>query len=278
MPGKFIGWKSTLVYKTFYLFGIPVYRKNRSSCSLEQEIETLRSIHLVAQAMHPKVFEKYKGIHQGQDIVIVATGPSLDDYSPIEGAIHLGINRAILDNRIPLDYHMCIDDPNVDESILANYRVGSCRKLYGLHTNPRVKPISETIVQKCNAERFYIHPVHPEKHDKRFPLNLSYQPFMVYASVASCAFQFALWCHPRRIYLVGCDTANNGYFAKDNNVVAQFLSLNTLLYEWQQLAKFAQMFYPDVEIISINPVGLKGLFTDATMINGKLETAVPDTQ
>jgi hypothetical protein len=35
------------------------------------------------------------------------------------------------------------------------------------------------------------------------------------------------------------------------------------IYEgWKDLKKFAQIYYPDTEIISINPVGLKGLFTD----------------
>ena len=31
---------------------------------------------------------------------------------------------------------------------------------------------------------------------------------------------------------------------------------------WYQLKKFARVFYPDTEIISINPVGLKGIFKD----------------
>ena len=31
---------------------------------------------------------------------------------------------------------------------------------------------------------------------------------------------------------------------------------------WHQLKRFAQVFYPNTEIISINPVGLKGIFKD----------------
>lgn len=262
MANKFLGWKSGLVYKTFYLFGIAVFKKLRTPYSIARELETLRNTYLAAQAAHPKVFDKYKSIHKNQDVVIVATGPTLNSYVPIAGAIHIGVNRAILEDRIEFDYHMCIDYPFMDESALVNYRPGACHKLYGLHTNPMVKSISESLLEKCKAERFYIHVVHPEKHEKRFPLDLAHQPLMVYASVVSCAFQFALWCNPQRIYLVGCDTSNNGYFTKDNNRVKQGLSVNMLLYEWQQLAKFAKDFYPDVEIISINPVGLKGLFKD----------------
>ena len=31
---------------------------------------------------------------------------------------------------------------------------------------------------------------------------------------------------------------------------------------WKKLAEFAEANYPDIEIVSINPVGLKGVFQD----------------
>ena len=31
---------------------------------------------------------------------------------------------------------------------------------------------------------------------------------------------------------------------------------------WKELKEFTNAFYPDIEIISINPVGLKGIFID----------------
>ena len=31
---------------------------------------------------------------------------------------------------------------------------------------------------------------------------------------------------------------------------------------WLKLKKFAKTYYPDTEIISVNPVGLKGIFKD----------------
>ena len=31
---------------------------------------------------------------------------------------------------------------------------------------------------------------------------------------------------------------------------------------WSQLKDFAACYYPDVEIISVNPVGLRGIFKD----------------
>lgn len=31
---------------------------------------------------------------------------------------------------------------------------------------------------------------------------------------------------------------------------------------WQEIKQFSDRYYPDIEIISINPVGLKGLFKE----------------
>lgn len=35
-----------------------------------------------------------------------------------------------------------------------------------------------------------------------------------------------------------------------------------MFYGWEQMKKFIRGHYPDVEIISVNPVGLKGMFKD----------------
>ena len=48
---------------------------------------------------------------------------------------------------------------------------------------------------------------------------------------------------------------------KDKN----FLPVNTIIEAYKKFKQFAQKYYPDVEIISINPVGLKGLFKDEVM-------------
>ena len=40
------------------------------------------------------------------------------------------------------------------------------------------------------------------------------------------------------------------------------VSSNRVIDKWKELKEFANAFYPDIEIISINPVGLKGIFID----------------
>lgn len=54
--------------------------------------------------MHQKTFLPFKAIHSGQDIVMVATGPSLNDFQLIDNAIYIGVNTSFLMDRIKLDY------------------------------------------------------------------------------------------------------------------------------------------------------------------------------
>ena len=82
------------------------------------------------------------------------------------------------------------------------------------------------------------------------------------------AFEFALWCHPRRIYIVGCDCSQAGYFAEDSHL-HQALPVDGVIQEWKRMAEFAKRHYPVVEIVSVNPVGLKGLFKDMVMKAGE---------
>ena len=76
-------------------------------------------------------------------------------------------------------------------------------------------------------------------------------------SVSFSAMQFILWTNPNKIYLVGCD-CSSGYFDKTKSTT----SMNKLIGNWIMLKKFAETYYPDTKIISVNPVGLKGVFTD----------------
>ena len=62
---------------------------------------------LLVQSMgnlHREVFSKYKNINRGKDVVLIATGPSLKDFKPLENAVYIGVNRAFQYNKIKFDY------------------------------------------------------------------------------------------------------------------------------------------------------------------------------
>ena len=248
---------------------LPIFKGKETNgvfAEITESIANLKRWYIPAIFHHSKIFPKYKGCHKNQDIVVVGTGCTLDDYEPLD-AVHIGVNRAYLNERLKLDYLFIQDNLPLYRESLPDYRPDNCQKFFGMqYMGP---PISEEFLNQCRAERYYFESVHPSRLH-RIPLDISLSPFLVYYSVIFPAIQFALWTHPRRIYIVGCDCAMNGYSKEIVTDKKQYLAVDGVKAGWQNVAEFARGFYPDVEIISINPVGLKGLFRDMDMKNGEL--------
>ena len=234
------------------------------------KLNRINQINLSTAFMHMQTFPRFKGIHQGKDIVIVASGVTADKYYPKKDAIHIGVNRSfqIGNYRIPMDYVFIQDfSGKTPEYIddLDNYRPGKCQKFYGLTTeydNIHNRVIPESHVIKAKALRYRTDWANIDGFEPQFTHDISTQPLGCFGSIVFPALQFALWTYPKRIYLVGCDctTAGYAYDKKDKN----FLKPDKMLKGYTEFKKFVNKYYPDVEIISINPVGLKGMFKDET--------------
>ncbi len=257
-----------------------ISKMQEQSAQLESKMRTIvaeeSSRALSVYSLHQKVFPKYKNIHQGQDIVVVATGPSLNDYVPIEGAIHIGVNRAFLHENINLDYCFILDYPNVKPyiSALNEYKSGECKKFYGIFKNPYDTlqvPHSEALA--ANAERFYLNYNNFEYNDD-FPLDISTHALASFWTTTFQAIQFALWTNPKKLYLVGCDESDMGHFNGDKQFFVTKYSddikeRHKIIHDdgWKKLKNFVSLYYPKMDVISINPVGLKGLFKDVYISN-----------
>jgi hypothetical protein len=206
---------------------------------------------------HMESFAGFKNKFTGQDIVILCTGPTLAKYQPIENTINIGVNRAFRRYDISLDFIFIQDITGLKNDIDAinNYNPETCQKFYGSSITFGAS-ISEKDLIKANAKRYYVGNFFTD-----FYPDITSSVFPEYGSVVFSALTFALYTHPKRIYLVGCDACQNGYF--DNDDQAAFSSnIDFLLNGWHAFKKFKDQFYPDVEIVSINPVGLKGVFKD----------------
>ena len=209
--------------------------------------------------LHQQVFPKYKNIHQGKEVVIVATGPSLKDYIPIENAIHIGVNRAFQFDKIKLDYYFLHDYGGFTPSYFQDamdYKGNNVRKFFGIlkFRFPELF-IPESKAIEAETERYYLN----QMWETEIPYDISTTAFPEYGSVVFHALLFALYTNPAKIYLVGCDCNLSGYF--DNNE-KNWLDMNFVLNGWRKFKQYAQSYYPDTQIISINPVGLKGYFFD----------------
>ncbi len=230
------------------------------------QINRCQQNNLSTMMLHQKTFNQFKCKYRNQDIVIVATGPSANNYQPIPNAIHIGVNRAFQMNKVDFDYYFIQDfSGKTPEYIdqLDDYNKDSCIKFYGL-TNEWIydsnRTIPETHAVRANALRYRTDWADISGFFSKFAYDISTQPLGCFGSIVFPALQFALWTYPKRIYLVGCDCSLSGYAYDPND--KNYLIPNDIIAAYKSFKDFAHKYYPDVEIISINPVGLKGMFKD----------------
>lgn len=71
---------------------------------------------------------------------------------------------------------------------------------------------------------------------------------------------FALYTNPDVIYLLGCDTTDNGYANK--NVLQVRIDIDLMKAGYEKFREFRDVQYPNTRIVSVNPIGLRGIFED----------------
>ena len=208
----------------------------------------------VVSKTHEKTFGEYKNKHYGKDVAVIATGPSLNNYKPIPNTINIGVNKTIFCKNIKLNYYFSHDYLAVKDYIKELINYPDVKKFYGVipqthygfkSRDSRAGIFPESLIVSHNASKYYLYSKQPV-----LPVPFSVDIDKTWlADGGSCIFgamQFALFTNPKKIYLVGCD-CSSGYH---------------LINTWQELKRFVEVYYPETEIISVNPVGLKGLFTD----------------
>ena len=168
------------------------------------------------------------------------------------------MNRAIEFGKINFDYYFLAHYSDITAEYADKISDGSFIKFYGRYLSPKFKSWNcpDYFFDKPEAYKYYI-----DSYMDDFAENLEVSPFKNGGSIAIIAFQFALWSHPKRIFLVGCDCSMNGYYNPSVNQPV-WAGFNETLRSYPLLKNFASIYYPDIEIVSVNPVGLKGLFRD----------------
>lgn len=112
-----------------------------------------------------------------------------------------------------------------------------------------------------NVFEFYVD--RPGSHSpcgQRMHQDVCYHPLVMFRSTVFPASIFALFTYPAELYLVGCDVTRSGHFY--DNTPNETLNVKALTVGWARIKAFAEHHYPETKIISINPIGLKGLFED----------------
>lgn len=226
-----------------------------------------------ATVVNNRTFSKYKNCNAGKDIVMCGAGPSFSKYIPLKGVIHVALNRALLNEKIKFDY--LIADDFAGLNFMMDYvEQYKCTKFFGQQIESgKDRVIPETFARKCGAERYYTDSFMVENGYKSVPVaDIDCLPVGNMPNIALSALQILLFTGPRRIYLVGCDASANGHYTEKNISEKQKLEhkkdlemavSNDIVFDcWRNLKDFIETYYPDIEIVSINPVGLKGMFKD----------------
>ena len=150
-----------------------------------------------------------------------------------------------------------------DMCLADTYLPEKCKKFYGIISDlrlqevyPQIKRISLNHIINANANQYIL----KSGVSYIFPFDIAYTPFSDIGGTTFSALQFALYTNPEKIYLVGCD-CSSGHFHKEsiNGLGADVSGQKP---SWHRFKKYHCDYNIKTEIISINPVKLKGMFKD----------------
>ena len=212
-------------------------------------------------AVNSRTFEPYRNKFRGKKIVILATGATSNYYRPIPDAIHIGLNFAWKKEDVTLNYLFTNDGAIKKQREEMEQGFGKITN--GIFISKFMDRIShcynnypeDVSLRFNNVNRFYI----DDTVDNPIYQDICYHPLMCCASVVFAALHFSLFTYPKEIYLVGCDAAPTGHFYEKNYTLPY---LDTIKVVYARMKMFANHHYPETEIISVNPIGLRGLFKD----------------
>ncbi len=250
-------------YKIYFPLTSPIRMFFRTIVSHDQYIEQSK----IVREVHKETFKGYKNLYNGKEIVIFGSGPSLNKYKPIPGTICIGVNKTLINENLTLDYFFATDYIATKSYLdkLKFYKNKNLQIFMGvlppnIYLLPEGKTSSimpESKIIEFGAKKYYLLFKYPP-YSSKFNTEIDKTWIIEGGSVIFAAMQFALFTNPKKIYLVGCD-CSTGYFDENNKKIKP----NKIIIKvWKKLKIFAQTYYPDTEIISVNPVGLKGIFKD----------------
>lgn len=218
------------------------------------------------QKLHQETFGPYKNSMIGKTVVLVASGPSARFHKTIPDAIYIGVNNACLLENVKLEYLFCQDFYMSEEKRMAivKYRGDDCQKFFGRIPDKRMEHCRKTptaqharrapryLVDMAKAKEYYVY----DFGLSNIAYDIENEPLHP-GGIAFSAMQFILHCHPAKIYIVGCD-CSAGFFYKSD---IEFDN-SRMIKIWKDFKVYIDELYPDIDIVSLNPVGLRGIFED----------------
>ena len=204
--------------------------------------------------------EKYRNIYAGKNILIVGGGPTLKYLEIPENCVKIGINRAYKLENIEFDYLYAQDEmPSAKEmDDFINYRPETCTKMVGILTEPNYFKIRPgTINRMKNKLRLVLN--NRNVSDSLCSVDIASEPLMRFRGSVFAVLQFAYLTSCEKVYLAGFDCSDSGHMFTNKK---EEFKLSYQKESWERMKIYRDLHFPETEIISLNPVGLKGLFKD----------------
>lgn len=255
--------------KIINILGIKIKIKTKKEKCIEKNVINNIGRLLSIAFLHQKTFAGFKNKHDKETIVLLGAGPTLNSFSPLKKAVYVGLNRTFLFDKVKLSYLFAIDKAGIENYYeeFSDYVGANCIKFIGDQNLGKNYQISESYFNKLTNARHYM--TTSGFMDNKIALNIETEPLANFCTVSLQAMQFILYTNPDKIYLVGidCNMTKAGHFVgksfdcSKRNENSQRNDDNSIIY-WKIMKEFTDCYYPNTEIISVNPVGLKGIFKD----------------
>lgn len=267
---KFFYIEEDVTHKIIYIFGIKLrIRKNSKYSALISDCIS-REVYsaLEVSKLHSKVFPQFKHCNIDKNVTIIGCGPTIQFYNNEANYVNIALNKSILLDNIDFEYSFAFDGELQETcpGYLDIIKTKKYKKFIGKFLHPSFEKNFPEIKneEKYNIYRYYGAKRHgfPNLKDFEYELHtdITTYPLADFYSISFAALQFALYTYPQKIYLVGLDTAQTGNYFNAKGVCTYHYK--KMIEGYKKFKEFARIQYPETEIISINPVGLKGLFKD----------------
>ena len=203
-------------------------------------------------------FHKYKNLYTNRTCVVCGTGSTLNNYNPINNAIHIGCNGCVFYEKIKFDFYFFNDwsvtRPDIrNEIIKYQPRID---KFFGCFIHNRRYGCNINHAEQGGAKLYDLECSYSKNRSGFQPLIDEYCIGNSGKSTIFACMQFALFAGFRSVYIVGCDLDSTQF----KYIKGAKNGSHKLKTSWIKFKDFASLNFSNTSIGVINPIGLKGLF------------------
>ena len=218
------------------------------------------------------IINKHKAFINKKDVIIFGSGSTVNNFMAddirCDDLVKIAVNSQIFDTRRKYDFFFASDYKvlkrrEITPAFLLNKINDGVRVCLGrnIHRYERWYKsgyyITDSYIEKLSglADILYYTNIHSEVISKSYT-NILYS----FYSIGHIALLFSILCRANRVYLVGFDQGGN-YADGTPRLNMEKTNLKAID-GFKRIRKIVKEFDLDTEIISINPVNMRGLFRD----------------